>query len=274
MNMKRNIFRILSISNLILSTHIVLAVDASTSSPQSFRPAAIMIGGIKSATDALNQEIDRLQNEAVGVPTLKEDLAALEQKLATVKAKLGVSPIEQQIANLNDQLDQYAQQLFKAAQLDNNYLYYTLNEKITDLLSDPRIVRKIQQIIGIKQEIAEIMTETLGNIKTLGNQINALTREDQKAMAALRIQKINLEKQRDAILNSTQAEEQIEPITQKISDIQYKIDQLLALRFTEDRINLIESYKNRMRQYQLMLDFLRDPDLIPLTTEEKVIAIE
>jgi hypothetical protein len=273
MNIKRKFYASAILS--IFSAHYALTSDTSAGkAPQPFRPAAIMIGGIKSATDALRQEIDQLQNEAVGVPTLKEDLVLQQQKLASLKAKLGISPIEEQIEALQDQFDQYAQQFFKSAQSDNSYLYYSLNAKVTDLVSDPRIVQRIRQILQIKQEIAQIMIAALNEIKSLGNQINGLTREDQKEMSALRIQKINLEKQRDAILNSASAQEQIEPITRKINDLQSQINQLLALRFTEDRINLIESYKNRMRQYQLMLDFLRNPASIPLTTEEKVIAIE
>lgn len=258
----------------MFSLLVLIGCNNNNARAATYRPAAILIGGIKSAIDALQKEIERLQNEAVGVPTLNEQLTSQNQKLDQTKNSLGISPIEQQLASLNDQLDQYAQQFFKDAQADDTFLYYTLNGKITDLVQDPRIVRKVQQILQIKQEIADIITQSLNEIKTLGNQINQLTVADQKTASALRMQKINFEKQLESMMSSAQAQEKIQPIKEEIRNIQDKIDQTLALRFTEDRINLIENYKNRMRQYQLLLNFLRNPENIPLITKEQVIAVQ
>lgn len=236
-----------------------------------YRPAIIFQGGVKSAISALKNQIEQLESEAVGVPTLKEQLDATNRQLLAVKNKLGLAALEAQTSTLKNQFDTFAQRFFKTAQTADTFLYFTLNEKITDLLDNPDIKRKLYAIIRLKQEIGEIMGNVLNEIKQLGSQINTMTQNDQRGLSALKRQLTMAENQFELGLSSDEARQKIGPLEQKVREVNEKIDYLLALRFTEDKLMLIERYKNRMRQYQIILDYLRDPSLIPLTTQEQVI---
>lgn len=239
-----------------------------------YRPAIVLMGGIKSAIAALDSEINRLESEAVGVPSLKDDLADARAKLAQAKNGLGITALEGQQAALKEQFDGFAQRFFKSSQIENTFLYYSLNERITDILNDPEIKRKLDAIIRLKREIGERITKAIKDINEIGQQINLMTRDDQRGLNAIKTQLAFIQQQLSMKLLSEVAQQQINPIQQKITAIQSKIDEQLALHFTDDRLNLIRQYRNRMRQYELLLDYLRDPSIIPLTTEDKIIAID
>jgi len=239
-----------------------------------YRPAIVLMGGIKSAIAALDSEINRLEGEAVGVPSLKEDLSDAKAKLAQAKNSLGISPLEAQQNSLKGQFDGFAQRFFKDTQIEDTFLYYSLNGQITDILNDPEIKRKLQEIVRLKREIGERITKALKDINELGQQINLMTRNDQRGLNGIKTQLSFIQQQLSVKLLSETTQAQINPLEQKISAIQTKIDEQLALHFTDDRLNLIRQYKNRMRQYELLLDYLRDPSIIPLTTEDKIIAVD
>lgn len=239
-----------------------------------YRPAIVAIGGTKSAIAALQNEIDKLESEAVGVPSLKEELAQAKAQLAGVKNNLGISYLEQQQAALKAQFDGFAQRFFKTAQVDDNFMYYLLNGKISDLQSNPEITRKLNKILQLKREIAEQLKEGIKDIVELGQQINLMTADDQRGLATIKTQLASIQQRITVQSLSENARSQLEPLQQKINLIQQKINDLLALRFTDDRLNMIARYKNRMRQYQLLLEYLRDPAIIPLTTEEQILATD
>lgn len=239
-----------------------------------YRPAIVLMGGIKSAIAALESEITRLESEAVGVPSLKEDLGDAKAKLAQVKNNLGISGLEAQQNALMGQFDGFAQRFFKDTQIEDTFLYYTLNEKFTDILNDPLIKRKLQDIVRLKREIGERISKALKEINELGQQINLMTRNDQRGLNGIKTQLAFIQQQLSIKLLSETTQAQMSPFEQKINALQGKIDEQLALHFTDDRLNLIRQYKHRMRQYELLLDYLRDPSIIPLTTEDKIIAVD
>lgn len=239
-----------------------------------YRPAIVLMGGIKSAIAALDSEITRLESEAVGVPSLKEDLGDAKAKLAQVKNNLGITGLEAQQNALMGQFDGFAQRFFKDTQIEDTFLYYTLNEKFTDILNDPLIKRKLQDIVRLKREIGERISKALKEINELGQQINLMTRNDQRGLNGIKTQLAFIQQQLSIKLLSETTQAQMSPFEQKINALQGKIDEQLALHFTDDRLNLIRQYKHRMRQYELLLDYLRDPSIIPLTTEDKIIAVD
>lgn len=239
-----------------------------------YRPAIVLMGGIKSAIAALDTEINRLEAEAVGVPTLKDDLAEAKAQLAQAKNNLGIGALEAQQNSLKQQFDGFAQRFFKDTQIEDTFLYYSLNERITDILNDPEIKRKLRAIVNLKREIGERITKALKDINTLGQQINLMTRNDQRGLLAIKTQLAFIQQQLSVKMLSDLAQAQMNPYEQKITAIQGKIDRQLALHFTDDRLNLIRQYKNRMRQYELLLEYLRDPSIIPLTTEDKILAVD
>lgn len=253
----------------LVATHSVYADEF-----RPYRPAVVLIGGIKSAMAALESEIAQLESEAVGVPSLKGDLAQAKQQLAAVKNGLGISPLESQQAALQEQFDGFAQRFFKTAQVDETFMYYALNEKITNIINDPEIKRKLDTIIRLKREIADRITSAVHDINDLGQQINIMTRNDQRGLSAIKTQLAMIQQQLTVRLLSDEAHRQMDPILHTIGDLERRINDLLALRLSEGRLNLIEQYKNRMRQYQLLLEYLRDPSIIPLTTEDKILAID
>ena len=239
-----------------------------------YRPAIVLMGGLKAAIAALDSEINNLESEAVGVPSLKQDLAAAKAQLAQAKNNLGITPLEAQQNALKQQFDGFAQRFFKDTQIEDTFLYYSLNDKITSILNDPEINRKLQDIVRLKREIGERITNAIKDINGVGAQINLMTRSDQRGLNGIKTQLAFIQQQLSVKLLSETAQAQLNPIEQKISAIQTKIDQQLALHFTDDRLNLIRQYKNRMRVYELLLDYLRDPSLIPLITEDKIIGVE
>lgn len=239
-----------------------------------YRPGIVLIGGIKSALAVLDHEIESMESEVVGVSTLKQELAAAKRQLAQVKNSLGITPLELQQNALKQQFDGFAQRFFKDSQLGETFLYYSLNEKITNIINDPVIKRKLHEILHLKLEIGERLGNALKEIKDIGRQINIMTRDDQRGLNTIRTQLTFLEQQIAAKTLSDQAQALIAPIQQRINAIQTEIDELLARRQSDTRINLIQQYKNRMKQYELLLDYLRDPAAIPLATEEKILAID
>jgi len=239
-----------------------------------FRPGVVLIGGIKAAIAGLEHEINRLESEAVGVPTLKEKLGQQNQELANIKNSLGISYLEAQQQSLKGQFDGFAQRFFETAQIDGIFLYNSVSEKIALVINDPEVLQKIRTITRLKREVRDRLTTVVGEVNELGQQINIMTRDNQRGLNTIKSQLAMIQQQLSIKLLSQEAHRQMDPVVEKISDTQQKIDGLLSLRFTDDRLNLIQIYRNRIQQYQLLLDYLRDPSVIPLTTEDKILKFD
>lgn len=264
-----------------------------------FRPGVVLIGGIESAIAELKHQNDVLESEAVGVPSLKEELAKAQEDLAHVKNDLGIAILEMQIAGLKAKFDGFAQRFFKTAQTDGVYFYNTLNEKIADIFNDPEIARRLGAIIGLRRDIAELQekkasqaeidaklttatrmrqeidertTIALQAIKDLGQQINLMTIGDQRGLNTIKNQINMIEQQLQMKLSSQEVQDKLKPYGQKVADIQQKINNLLALSFTEARLNLIAQNNNKIRQYELLLEYLRDPAAITSITTSKILG--
>lgn len=264
-----------------------------------FRPGVSLIAGIKATIAQINREIDGIEYEAVGIPTLKDDLARANRELSQAKTRLGIAFLEMQIAALENQFDGFALRFFKSAQVDGVFLYNSLMEKIGALYNNPQIQNKILALIrmqyevaqkkaqGIKknamqieldriarykQEIIKIAQKSLGDIIQLGEQINIMTLDDQRGLKTIKKQIDLIKKQLDLLLENQSIKSKLEPYEKKVKKINKEISNLLAMRFTDDRLIKIENERNRMQQYKLLLEFLRNPASIQEVTAQKLLG--
>ncbi len=284
---------------LVLGLFLAAHAWCSIEEFRPFRPGVALIAGIKGSIAQLTNEISKMEYEAVGVPTLKDDLAKAHQDLANIKTKLGISFLEMQILALENQFDGFALRFFKTAQVDGVFLYNSLAEKISNIYNNPDIKQRVESIIRLQHEVATARSNgaqdtslqvnidriarykneiqqrvelAIGDIRQLGIQINIMTRDDQRGLNTIKNQISMVKQQLNAKLSNEAIKTQLAPFEQKIDTIHQHMNALLDLKFTDDRLILIEKYKNKIQQYDLLLHFLRDPSSIQNVTASEILG--
>ena len=237
---------------------------------------------------SLEQQILLLKEGAFGVPDLLREIEKLQKELGEEKENLkekkglDIQAAETQQMEILTQMNEAATQIYaKAKPTGEKNLYADVNRLLSEVYDNDMVKDRMKKIIGYTREISQIIEKQLEKIKILGDKINGMTPEEQKGTQGLKNQLLEAKAQLGQLLLSLPKDEDKEPkeipryekIETKIFSLQDAIQGKLSdlPQSSQDTIRRIQNSINRLT---LMLEYLRDPDKIKVTTPEEVVGLQ
>lgn len=226
---------------------------------------------IKSYSD----EITAIKNVAGGIEQKKE-LAKIKDEIKRLKDSAGITKLKEQLENeFQPQIDKIAAEIYVSA-IDpktKQDLFKNLNQLLLDIKNDAIINEKVQKIIQLRQEISDRVQSKIGPIQKLGKNIDEVTKDLQLQLNKIKNDMLAVQQAVKTIQFSKDYVEKLAPLRRKQVELQQAIANQLA-RLPGQQRNKIQSLENAINRFKLIQEYLRNPDIIQLTTEEEILGLK
>src|SRR5439155_13115879 len=218
------------------------------------------------------KEIEKREARSAEIKDLLVKIDAKQKEINTLKERAKITPLEDQLQAIKSQIDTIATQIYAASISRGESLYMPISKYIKDITDNPIIKRNMLEIFERLQEIKKQMGNAKERIRSIGKQIAILTRPQKLLIKQKKAEMLPVQVEIDKILLKEDINNKLEALNQDIREYKNQIERASA-ELTEEDKDQIEKFKNVKSRYELMLEFLRDPDKIQTITDEELIGL-
>lgn len=217
---------------------------------------------------------DLLAQAGTSRETLKK-IEELEKKIKALKDRNKISPIEEAISGIKEQLDSAAVGVYAAAidPEDRQNIYRKINRVIKDIENDDIIQSKLDSIRRFERDIAERITQKVESVQKLGLKALELTTNEQSAIDQVDMQLLPMQTQLISLKMQPEVAKQLPSLEQQLIKLKNEANSQLLLLPSDSRDN-IRRYKYAIKRYNLILDYLRSPKKAAQATADELLLIE
>jgi predicted nucleic acid-binding Zn-ribbon protein len=256
---------------------VLMPLYAQVVDPQKKRAelqARAVLKGVKNAILAAEKEIIRIESRESTIQDLLAKIKEAENEIQRIKDQNKITPLETQIEAHKIIIDQIAQQIFanSIAAGTNESLYLPISKYIKDITDNPIIKRRLLEIFEAIQEIKNQMGNAKQRIRETGRQISSITRPQKLLIKQEQAKMLPIQEEIDKIRLREDINNRLETLYQRIREYKNQIENEQD-ELTEEDKDQIEKFQNVKRRYELILEFLRDPDKIQTITDEELIGL-
>ena len=224
----------------------------------------------KKLLNSYENKIDNIERKTGTSRSNKENIKAIKKELEAIMKKYNITELTAKIKKLKDEeTEKIAAKIFGSASKE----FHTLNRLIKDITQDLEVKTNLKELNKLKRELEERIAGTMKKIKDIGHKIVTQTTKARDELDAFNKEKllplqIELSKKK---LNHDLINE-LEEATSKLMAAKIELDKELDLVLTSTErgsIDEIESYIERLR---IMLDLIENPEKITQLTPEKLLG--
>lgn len=258
---------------MILKPLYALSLPQNPQQRKDVLTARAVIRGIKAAIENSDKEIQSREARSAEIKDLFVRISATQKEIQSIKDSTRISPLEAQIDAIKANIDIIATQIYAASVVQGQSLYLPISRYIKSLTENSIIKKDLLEIFDRLQDIRRQMGNAKSAIREIGKQISIAARPQKLLIKQEKSKILPIQMEIDKILLREDINNRLETLNQAIIEYQNQIEQAIP-GLTEEDKNQIERYKNVKARYQLILEFLRDPDKIQTITDEQLIGLE
>ncbi len=241
--------------------------------------ARYIISNIQRSIQSYEQEIENIKRQA-RIFDIKKDMAKVQKEIDDFEKKYKIPDKKYKIPDIKTrkltaeiQRDIQAINVYSSAVTQAGNLFAELNSVIYEIYNDPGVKIKLNKILQLQREVKDRIRKKVDEMQKVGRDIDQVTIDAQKQLKTTLAALLPVEQELKLIYLSPEVDEKIKPLKNEMIELQEKMNKAID-RLPTSLKNQIERLKNAIRRLEIVLEYIRNPELIQAASEDQVLGIE
>lgn len=234
--------------------------------------ASLALEHLAESISFYDAQVEEIKQSAEGIYSLIAANNEIISRINAVKKAHGILNTEQQIANLQKQINTAANNIYSHAidSSDKVNFFKKINNIINEINNDALVQSNFSAIQQLELEVTRHIQKDVDSIRKIGVMIDVYTKDqEQKKLQQLSSQLNMLNAQLMTLRMTPDAESKLIPLEKQLQNYQSLIDDQISLQPIAMQTQ-IRTYKDAIKRYQLLLEYMRYPTKAATATEDEV----